>query len=123
MTFYYTNQQSARLMFYHDHAYGLTRLNVYAGGAAGYLITDDTEAKLMGPGGALEGLGLGIPLIVQDRTFVPKPSRCTTRTMPTGRSRATARTRPGTRPAGAATAACGITTCTCPRKTPAIRAA
>ncbi len=27
-TFYYTNQQSARLMFYHDHAYGLTRLNV-----------------------------------------------------------------------------------------------
>jgi FtsP/CotA-like multicopper oxidase with cupredoxin domain len=71
MTFYYTNQQSARLMFYHDHAYGLTRLGVYAGGAAGYLITDDTDKKLMDPGGALEGLGLGIPLIVQDRTFVP----------------------------------------------------
>jgi hypothetical protein len=31
MTFYYTNQQSARLMFYHDHAWGITRLNVYAG--------------------------------------------------------------------------------------------
>ena len=29
MTFYYTNQQSARLQFYHDHAYGITRLNVY----------------------------------------------------------------------------------------------
>ena len=27
-TFYYTNQQSARLMFYHDHAWGITRLNV-----------------------------------------------------------------------------------------------
>ncbi len=26
-------------MFYHDHAYGITRLNVYAGEAAGYLIT------------------------------------------------------------------------------------
>ena len=38
-TFYYTNQQSARLMFYHDHAWGITRLNVYAGEAAGYLIT------------------------------------------------------------------------------------
>ena len=34
MTFYYTNQQSARLMFYHDHAWGITRLNVYAGMAA-----------------------------------------------------------------------------------------
>ena len=33
MTFFYTNQQSARLMFYHDHAYGITRLNVYAGEA------------------------------------------------------------------------------------------
>ena len=43
MTFYYTNQQSARLMFYHDHALGLTRLNVYAGMAAGYLETDPTE--------------------------------------------------------------------------------
>jgi len=29
-TFYYTNQQSARLMFYHDHSWGITRLNVYA---------------------------------------------------------------------------------------------
>ena len=36
LTFFYTNQQSARLMFYHDHAYGITRLNVYAGEAAGY---------------------------------------------------------------------------------------
>jgi hypothetical protein len=31
LTFYYTNEQSARLMFYHDHAVGITRLNVYAG--------------------------------------------------------------------------------------------
>ena len=46
-TFYYTNQQSARLMFYHDHAWGITRLNVYAGEAAGYLITDDTEKALV----------------------------------------------------------------------------
>jgi len=28
-TFYWTNQQSARLMFYHDHAWAITRLNVY----------------------------------------------------------------------------------------------
>ncbi len=39
ITFFYTNQQSARLMFYHDHAWGITRLNVYAGEAAAYSIT------------------------------------------------------------------------------------
>ena len=43
MTFYYTNQQSARLMFYHDHSWGITRLNVYAGEAAPYIIQDETE--------------------------------------------------------------------------------
>ena len=58
-------------MFYHDHAWGITRLNVYAGEAAGYLLTDATEQKLIGTGGALAGLGVGIPLVIQDRTFVP----------------------------------------------------
>src|SRR6266436_3125141 len=28
---YYPNQQSARLLWYHDHAVGITRLNAYAG--------------------------------------------------------------------------------------------
>ena len=50
MTFYYTNQQSARLMFYHDHAWGITRLNVYAGEAAGYMIRDSTEQALINNG-------------------------------------------------------------------------
>jgi hypothetical protein len=59
-TFFYTNQQSARLMFYHDHAWGITRLNVYAGEAAGYLVTDSTEQLLMATGGALEGLDYGV---------------------------------------------------------------
>ena len=27
-TYYYTNQQSSRLLFYHDHSWGITRLNV-----------------------------------------------------------------------------------------------
>lgn len=71
-TFYYTNQQSARLLFYHDHSWGITRLNVYAGEAAGYLITDETEQKLFGPNGLFAELGTGIPLIIQDKTFVPE---------------------------------------------------
>ncbi len=78
MTFYYTNQQSARLMFYHDHAYGITRLNVYAGEAAGYVITDPVEQDLMNgtnvtgvnPTNAQVLPGIGIPLIIQDKTFV-----------------------------------------------------
>jgi FtsP/CotA-like multicopper oxidase with cupredoxin domain len=67
-TFYYTNQQSARLMFYHDHAWGITRLNVYAGEAAGYLISDNTEKALVSSGTIPADQ---IPLVVQDRTFVP----------------------------------------------------
>jgi FtsP/CotA-like multicopper oxidase with cupredoxin domain len=68
--FYWTNQQSARLMFYHDHAFGTTRLNVYLGEAAGYLITDATEQKLVADG-TIPAPTEEIPLIIQDRTFVP----------------------------------------------------
>ncbi len=67
-TFYWTNQQSARLMFYHDHAFGTTRLNVYLGEAAGYLISDPTEQTLVGNGTIPADQ---IPLVIQDRTFVP----------------------------------------------------
>jgi len=70
MTFYYTNQQSARLMFYHDHAWGITRLNVYAGEAAPYIITDPTEQKLI-TDGTIPGPEATIPLVIQDKTFVP----------------------------------------------------
>lgn len=68
ITFFYTNQQSARLMFYHDHAWGMTRLNVYVGGAAGYIIQDDAEKKLIADKIIPSET---IPLIVQDKTFVP----------------------------------------------------
>ena len=72
MTFYYTNQQSARLMFYHDHSYGITRLNVYAGEAAGYVLRDAVEQSLISSG-IIPGnvAGEEIPLVIQDKTFVP----------------------------------------------------
>ncbi len=76
-TYYFTNQQSTRLMFYHDHAWGITRLNVYAGEAAGYLITDPIEQDLIDrgiiPGTKTDtsiSMGGMIPLIIQDKTFV-----------------------------------------------------
>ncbi|NJC89266.1 MAG: laccase [Desulfuromonas sp.] len=66
-TYYYTNQQSARLMFYHDHAWGITRLNVYAGEAAGYMIQDNTELALINS----DVLPVEqIPMVIQDKTFV-----------------------------------------------------
>ena len=78
LTFFYSNQQSARLMFYHDHAYGITRLNVYAGEAAGYLLTDQVEQDFINgtnnsganPTSAKILPDVGIPLVIQDKTFV-----------------------------------------------------
>jgi FtsP/CotA-like multicopper oxidase with cupredoxin domain len=78
MTFFYTNAQSARLQFYHDHAHGITRLNVYAGEAAGYVVTDAVEQDMIAGTnftGVNPGLqkvlpGLGVPLVIQDKTFV-----------------------------------------------------
>jgi len=77
-TLYYTNAMSARLMFYHDHALGITRLNVMAGEAAGYLLTDPVDQDMVN-GTNVTGVNpgllkvlpdLGIPLVIQDRTFV-----------------------------------------------------
>ena len=69
-TYYYTNQQSARMMWIHDHAWGITRLNVYAGEATGYLLADDTEKKLIADG-VIPDAASTLPLIIQDKTFVP----------------------------------------------------
>ena len=65
-------------MFYHDHAYGITRLNVYAGEAAGYLLTDQLEKDMINgtdlsginPTGAKVLPDTGIPLVIQDKSFV-----------------------------------------------------
>ncbi len=69
-TFFYTNDQSARLLFYHDHSAGITRLNVYAGGASAMVISDDTEQSLI-TSGTIPNASATIPLIIQDKTFVP----------------------------------------------------
>ena len=60
----YPNQQDACLLWYHDHAIGQTRLNVYAGLAGAYVIRDDEEEALGLPSGDYE-----LPLIIQDRSF------------------------------------------------------
>src|SRR5512141_3207944 len=71
-TVFYTNQSPqmpASLLWFHDHGLGATRLNVFAGLAAAYILRDEfdtgSEPNPIGiPGGAYE-----IPLVVQDRQF------------------------------------------------------
>jgi FtsP/CotA-like multicopper oxidase with cupredoxin domain len=81
MTFFWSNQQSGRLMFYHDHAFGITRLNVYAGEAAGYLLRNPADEDALRGAGVPGTLGTSqlnwdlthlVPLVIQDKTFVPK---------------------------------------------------
>jgi|GEM_PF-686765 len=63
-TFRYPNGQLATTLWYHDHALGITRLNVMMGLAGFYLIRDAAETALHLPSGEFE-----IPLAIQDRTF------------------------------------------------------
>ena len=73
-TVFYTNQppqMPASLLWFHDHGLGATRLNVFAGLAAAYILRDqfDTGAEpnpIGIPAGAYE-----IPLVIQDRQFNP----------------------------------------------------
>ena len=64
----YANDQQATLLWYHDHAMGITRFNVYAGLAGLYIIRDAEEAALHLPAGPYE-----IPLLLQDRNLDRAP--------------------------------------------------
>ncbi len=70
--YYYPNDQSARLVWYHDHAHDLTRLNAYAGIASAYIIRDSFEANLrnLGLPDFVENGGREIPIVIQDKIFV-----------------------------------------------------
>ena len=73
-SFYYTNQQTARLMFWHDHALGFTRLNVYKGMAGGYLLRDTYEEDWLSQSGVPTLVTKPqnvIPLVIQEKGFVP----------------------------------------------------
>jgi spore coat protein A len=62
--FVYPNMQAAATLWYHDHAVGVTRLNVYAGLSGFYLLRDREERGFHLPADDYE-----IPLLVQDRTL------------------------------------------------------
>jgi len=62
--YHFPNSQQAATLWYHDHAVGITRLNVYAGLSGFYLLRDEEERSLNLPSGDFE-----IPLLLQDRTL------------------------------------------------------
>jgi len=70
--YYYPVDQSARLLWYHDHAHDLTRLNAYAGIASACIIRDSFESSLrnLGLPDFVENGGREIPIIIQDKIFV-----------------------------------------------------
>ncbi|HXR79605.1 MAG TPA: multicopper oxidase domain-containing protein, partial [Saprospiraceae bacterium] len=62
--YFYPNIQPAATLWYHDHALGITRLNVMMGLAGLYYLRDNNELALNLPSGEYE-----IPLVIQDKTF------------------------------------------------------
>lgn len=64
-TYRYPNSQEAAPIWFHDHTLGATRLNVYAGLAGAYLLTDP---NLNLPAN-LTPLTETIPIVLQDRMF------------------------------------------------------
>jgi spore coat protein A, manganese oxidase len=59
---WYPNRQDAAMLWYHDHAMGINRLNIYAGLAGLFIVRDEVEAALNLPSGKFE-----IPLVLCDR--------------------------------------------------------
>ena len=61
-TCYYPNQQEPALLWYHDHAMGINRLNIYAGMFGLFVIRNGIEDALDLPRGHFE-----VPLVICDR--------------------------------------------------------
>jgi len=65
--YYYPNEQEQATLWYHDHALGITRINVMSGLAGFYLLRDpcDSEVAPLLPSGEYD-----MPLVFQDRNFL-----------------------------------------------------
>jgi len=74
-TYTYPNRQQATTLWYHDHAMGATRLNVYAGLAGFYLLRDPANEPASLPGGSADrpsdqfGNLYEREIVIQDRMF------------------------------------------------------
>lgn len=67
-TFHYPNTQESTTLWYHDHALGVTSLNVMMG-LSGFYIIRDPENPLDYPGKLITKSKYEIPIVIQDRSF------------------------------------------------------
>ena len=65
----YKNDQPAGTVWYHDHALGITRLNVYAGMAGFYIIRDNDDTGLFNNSLGLPAYPYEAALAIQDKMF------------------------------------------------------
>ena len=65
----YPNDQNATMLWYHDHADQITRLNVYAGLVGLYIVRDALDTGLEPNGLGVPGGAYEIPLVLADRLF------------------------------------------------------
>jgi spore coat protein A len=73
-TYEYPNTQLPATLWYHDHALGITRLNVYMGLAAYYMLRPDCDPVTGNPNdpecnGDLPPKAYEVPAVIQDRLF------------------------------------------------------
>jgi spore coat protein A len=68
-TFVYANDQRAATLWYHDHAMGYTRTNVYAGLMGMYIVRDETDTGLKNNPAGLPSGAYELPLAIADRMF------------------------------------------------------
>jgi spore coat protein A, manganese oxidase len=67
--YHYDNDQEAGTLWYHDHALGITRLNVYAGLAGFYLLRDAYDTGERDNPLGLPAYPYEVPIVIQDRMF------------------------------------------------------
>jgi len=65
VTFHYPNTQPETTLWYHDHALGITRINVMSGLAGFYLLRNPLDPLLT----YLPDRQYEMPIVIQDRTF------------------------------------------------------
>ena len=68
-TFHYNNDVPAGNLWYHDHALGITRLNVYAGLAGFYFVRDEFDTGLPDNPLGLPAFPYELAYAIQDRMF------------------------------------------------------
>ena len=72
-TYEYPNDQPGTLLWYHDHAWAITRFNPFCGLAGAYILRDDNEQALIDgtSGQTIPSGNYEVPIVIQDKLLDP----------------------------------------------------